>query len=154
MIHVNLPHPPARLHPNEKPGWQERHRLTSKARGLAKVLALSALNGQPRPWWAQATIKASWYFETNRRRDWANLQGWLKAYVDGLVDAEIIQDDNTDCLIWLPCEIGGLSRPPCVILTVQPIIQCNRPPHHPSQATSASAATSASPTSTAGRRKP
>ena len=152
---VRLPLPPERLHPNQKPHRQERGRLTKKARGMAKILALAALNGGPRPYFPHAAIRAHWGFPTRRRRDEANLQAWLKAYVDGLVDAGIIVDDSSDHLVWLPCEIE-LSSKPYVILIIHQAVQIKCTPIPPQKPTSTHYApdTSEPPTFTGEKPKP
>ena len=43
-------------------------------------------------------VKPSFFYETKRRRDGQNLLGLIVAHVDGIVDAGLVQDDNTDCL--------------------------------------------------------
>lgn len=151
---VRLPLPPARLHPNEKPLRPERARLTKKARGMAKILALAMLSGGPRPYYPRAAIRAHWGFTTRRRRDEANLQGWLKAYVDGLVDAGIIVDDSADRLTWLPSEIEIVSVP-YVILIIHQTLEIQYTPKPPSRpvSTTFGPVTSKPPTSTAEKPK-
>lgn len=152
---VRLPLPPERLHPNEKPHRQERARLTKKARGMAKVLALAALNGGPRPYFNRAIIRAHWGFTTKRRRDEANLQAWLKAYVDGLVDAGIIVDDSSDHLTWLPCEIEPSSQPYVILIIHKAIqIECTPKPSSRPVTTTFALDTSEPPSSTAKKLQP
>ena len=47
----------------------------------------------------KATVIFNIYFRTNRRRDIQNyLGGGLIAWLDAMVNLEIIKDDNADCI--------------------------------------------------------
>lgn len=99
-LHITLPVPPKHLQPNKKCSWQTKARLTKKARTNARLMALVALDRRPAPYWPKVRIRVTWFFRLARRRDEKNLDGWLKAYIDGLVDAGIMIDDNADVVRW------------------------------------------------------
>jgi crossover junction endodeoxyribonuclease RusA len=49
--------------------------------------------------WQKATMTATFYHTTNRRRDGVNSLGMLKGAVDGVIDAGLLPDDD-----WLHLE--------------------------------------------------
>lgn len=92
QIRVHLPIPAKQLSPNARCHFMAKARMTKAARATAAAHALAALS--TRPQWKRATVKAVWSFPDARRRDLDNLQASCKAYLDGLVDAGIMEDDR------------------------------------------------------------
>jgi Holliday junction resolvase RusA-like endonuclease len=121
-LHIRLPKPPQELHPNHKCHPMLRSRLTRKARTNARLLSLVALDRRPAPYWTKVQIRVTWWFKVDRRRDERNLDGWLKAYVDGIVDAGIMIDDSPTVVEWLPTwTMLGKSSTDEVLFTIIPI---------------------------------
>ena len=116
-VSITLPVPPVALRPNARVHYHARGRAVKQYRGLARVLARSAMTGTPR--WTAATVGATWYFPTQRRRDRDNLLASLKAAFDGLVDAGLLADDSG--LQHLPHKtIVERGCEPRVVLTITP----------------------------------
>lgn len=97
MLTITLEHPPKELHPNGRAGVYHNARLVKLSRLYAKLQAINAMNRmgwmQP-PMWVRATTRATFHFETKRRRDTDNLGAWLKSYWDGIADAGIVANDS------------------------------------------------------------
>jgi len=103
------PLPPPQLNTNKKTEkitgtkkyksihWSTRAGLTRIYREGTKIAAL-AVSKSARPMWTKAVCKLIFYFPNARRRDKKNFEGAMKAAYDGLVDAGIITDDNSDVL--------------------------------------------------------
>jgi crossover junction endodeoxyribonuclease RusA len=90
MIEFSLPWPPKILSPNARAHWAPRSRATKSYRVGARILAQHAARG------ADITIPLKIEFTfcppDNRRRDQANLLGHMKAGIDGIADALVIDD--------------------------------------------------------------
>jgi len=52
--------------------------------------------------WEHATIQATFYYATRRRRDDVNALAMLKSAYDGIVDAGLLIDDDSTHLTTLP----------------------------------------------------
>ena len=52
--------------------------------------------------WTRAESQDVFYFPDKRRRDTRNMEASLKPYFDGIVDAELLRDDNADVLTHHP----------------------------------------------------
>ncbi len=94
--------PPEALHPNCRANRWDKAKATKTARDAAHATALLQ-TGTRRPRWKSATVKLVFYFATPRRRDQQNMIAWTKAPIDGLQDADIIEDDSG--LTFLPVEV-------------------------------------------------
>lgn len=103
LIVLGMPH--KALSPNARAHWAAKSKQVKHARIEAKFSAISAMNraGCKNFPLASATVKATFHFKTNRRRDRDNLQGSLKAVFDGLADAGMVVNDSQ--FTPLPCEI-------------------------------------------------
>lgn len=88
-VTITLPLPPNCLHPNARACWQERMRMTKKARAEAALVASQYRPVQPA---ARLTIQPGFYLA--RKRDGDGMIAWLKAYCDGLQDAGLIENDR------------------------------------------------------------
>ena len=93
MLRIELPLPARQLSPNARVHWVIKARYTREARAMvvAEVLAQLA-RGTPL---TKATVTVTFMVPDKRRRDHGNLIAAAKAYIDGLVDAGVIADDNT-----------------------------------------------------------
>ena len=94
---IILPLPPGVLSPNRPPGSRggriKRAMVSKKYRRLAKEAAL-AVNIESGPW-EKASATATFFHQTERRRDDVNHLAMLKPAYDGIVDAGIIRDDDS-----------------------------------------------------------
>jgi len=126
-IEIELPLPPAVLHPNARTHWAAKARSTKRYRNSAYIRTLAVLNGGPAPRWQSATVRAAWYFAPAKRgaalrtRDADGLISWLKAAFDSLQDAGIIANDSG--LTHLPHTVAIDAKHPRVVLTVG-AVQC------------------------------
>ena len=97
IIHLgHLPDPD--LSPNKRLHYMALY----KAKLLAKKeMYLRVLEqGRPRTLMPKANIAITWIGKDRRRRDIDNLFASMKAYIDGLVFAEVIADDSADCVSY------------------------------------------------------
>ena len=90
---IHLGHLPDRdLSPNKR----LHHMKLYKAKDAAKELAIAKIREQGRPKqpldWAH--IAVTWVAKDKRRRDIDNLFSAMKGYLDGLVFAGVLVDDN------------------------------------------------------------
>ena len=98
-ITVVLPLPPQNLRPNARAHYMAKARSTSQARFDASLAATHArdLAGLPRDFQiSRPVVSVRWFFKDadTRVRDRDNLQSWLKAFYDGIVDSGIVGDDG------------------------------------------------------------
>jgi len=103
---IVLPLPPSILSPNSVcgsiGGRMKRAAVTKKFRRLAMEAAeREEIRTCP---WSKATIQARFYHKQKRRRDDVNHLAMLKSAYDGLVDANLILDDDSEHLTTLPAE--------------------------------------------------
>lgn len=91
MTHrINLPWTTPPLSANQRMHWA---RKASTTRGLRQAGALLARNA---PRTDRLIVTLHWRPKDRRRRDRHNLYPTVKALVDGLVDAGIVPDDDTE----------------------------------------------------------
>lgn len=76
------------MNANDRVHWSKRANATATIRSVARGQA----KGIPRL--QRVKIRAIYKAPDNRRRDVSNLFPSVKAAVDGLVDAGVLQDDN------------------------------------------------------------
>lgn len=92
-ITITLPTPPPEVRPNGRcRNWGKKHRLTQQCVERAKDQCVIDSLGSPRH--ARASIRYDWYHPTNRFLDRDNIIGACKPYLDGIVRAGILLDDN------------------------------------------------------------
>lgn len=97
---IELPLPSKLEHPNARPHYRAKAAAVSTTRSIAKLIA-----SQVRP---EAPYKAARYrltFWLARKMDYDGLGAWVKAQIDGLVDAGILVNDSD----FRPCEIVRYS---------------------------------------------
>jgi len=77
--------------------WGKRKALADEKHWLIKAQILSKVKSFKPPLFKKAFVSYEIYFKSNIRRDWDNL--FLKLYNDGLVQAGVIPDDDSEHLI-------------------------------------------------------
>jgi len=120
-VRIVLPLPPVCLSPNGQHGhWSQRATATKRYRALArKATQAECVESGP---WEQATIKATFYHKTKRRRDGVNHNAMLKPAQDGIVDAGLIVDDDSAHCTTLPPDfrtVKGLTRVEMLITRIK-----------------------------------
>lgn len=103
QILIVLRLPPKSLSPNRPPA--SRGGRMAKARDAKRYRRSAWAHGcQQRPAepWERATVRATFYHATRRRRDDVNHLAMLKPAYDGLVDAGVLVDDDAEHLTTLP----------------------------------------------------
>lgn len=122
-ITVEIPMPPKQLHPNARSHWRARMKPKAMQRQHAYLAALDALRGRVSPKWIAAQIHATFYLGSRgRKTDNDNLIAWLKASIDGLEDAGIVDDDSG--ITWLPPSQvygKGTGTDRKVVLSIEPL---------------------------------
>lgn len=85
--------PDPNLSPNSRVSWAVRYRATLVAKD--EVVALVREQGWFRaPIQGKVVLKITWCPADRRRRDYDNLVGAMKPYIDALVVAGVLVDDN------------------------------------------------------------
>ena len=122
-ITITIPLPDRKLQPNNPPGSKHGRIAKSvaakKYRELTMIRTLEAGGAMRR--WHHAECKATFYFDTNRRRDFRNFEYALKPAYDGLVDAGLILDDNSKVLSHKPTVFAYDKANPRVVLEIERI---------------------------------
>lgn len=125
---ITLPLFPDATRPNSGAGrghWQVKNKATQQQRSQARVAALAAMNepGAPyKPQWTRAEVQLTYHRPNPRakRQDWANLNGWAKASIDGFQEAGIFKNDQL-VTFAPPVELlGKQAREPKVVVTITP----------------------------------
>ena len=99
---ITLPLPDKRLHAHASGHWRATATATKSARRLARAFA--RINDLPDCPYQRATISFYFHFGDNRSRDTLNAVHSCKPYVDGLVDAGVVQDDR-----WQNLNVGSIQ---------------------------------------------
>lgn len=95
MIRINLPLPDRILSPNARPHWAPKAKAVREARGAAYYLAMAAMRkaGIKPPKWEAAEVRTVFYWPTRHRRDRDNALASMKATMDGIADAGVVEND-------------------------------------------------------------
>ena len=80
------------LNPNKRLHYMKLYAAKRDAKEMAMGLVLE--QGRPATPYAKAHITVTWVAKDKRRRDVDNLFAAMKPYIDGLVEAELIEDDD------------------------------------------------------------
>lgn len=88
-IIIDLPLPPNDLHPNKRPHRFKKAKLVKETRAITRMMAKGKSNRPPLKFACYRLI-----FWLDRKRDYDGLGAWVKAQIDGLVDAGILIDDS------------------------------------------------------------
>ena len=95
MITLSFPEPAERLNANRKMHWTKKAELVRAWRQAACVHAKNAKIRDLGP----SIITLHFHTSQNRRRDPGNWYPTVKATVDGLTDAKLWPDDNSDWVL-------------------------------------------------------
>ena len=120
-ITITLPWPSTKLSLNVRSHWAVRSAATRKARRDAFYATCEAAPPGVREAMSRAAgIRASAVFTppVQRNHDQTNLQGRMKAYEDGIVDAIGIDDSRWQ---WSAPVVTAPKRPGCVVVTIEPV---------------------------------
>lgn len=117
---IVLPLPSGLLSPNHKGGsFGGRMQIMGAVKAYrAKAKAAAEDQGVESGPWPKATVRATFYHREKRRRDDVNAMASLKPAYDGLVDARLLEDDDSEHLITLPCLFQIDKKAPRVELLV------------------------------------
>ena len=92
-MNIELGHLPDRdLNPNKRLHHMQLYRAKRQAKDEAMALVLE--QGRPDIPYEKAHITITWVAKDKRRRDTDNLFSSMKAYIDGLVEAGLLVDDD------------------------------------------------------------
>ena len=92
-MRIELGHLPDRsLNPNKRLHYMRVYTAKSDAKNEAIALVLE--QGRPDTPYDKVHITITWVAKDKRRRDVDNLFASMKGYIDGLVEAELIVDDD------------------------------------------------------------
>jgi Holliday junction resolvase RusA-like endonuclease len=95
---ITLPIPSRLLSPNARCHWSRRAKVFKAAKAVATMETKAAMSASgyefPLP---KAAYKAVWFFKDRRDRDPDNFMGSLKAYIDGMAAAGLVQNDK---VLW------------------------------------------------------
>lgn len=109
MWEFDLPYTRPPLTLNGRYHWAVSSRITKELRMLGKVLTRKV------PTVERCKVELVWYVKDRRRRDTINPSPTLKALVDGIVDGEVVADDDytkvaTDVVIvYRPGQDAGMA---------------------------------------------
>jgi len=110
MIQLDFDHwPDKALFPNmagNQLHWAQRAKSRKVARQEAYCMAL---NKKPEKPFERATIEIQITAKDYRRHDGDSFAYAVKAWVDGMVDAGILEDDNYFCVPEITIRFGGVS---------------------------------------------
>ena len=119
-VTIILPLPPSVLSPNRPqftPGGRMARAVAAKRyKKLAREAALA--EGIATGPWQKATIQAKFVHKQKRRRDDINHMAMLKPAYDGLVEAGLLADDDSEHLTTLPATFAVDAACSRVELTV------------------------------------
>lgn len=119
-VTIILPLPDPCLSPN-KPVWShggrmKRWRITKENRKLA-CGAVKDAEIETGPW-KKAEAQATFFHRQRRRRDGKHFNGMLKGYIDGVIDAGLVVDDDAKHWATLPPLFEIDKENPRVELTI------------------------------------
>ena len=116
-ITITLPLPDSSMSGHAKGHWRGSANRTKLARNHAHVLALAA--GVPASPFLQAVINFEFFVPDLCRRDTMNMMHGCKAYVDGIVDAGVMVDDDWKILAVGKTTVSVDRDNPRVEITIQ-----------------------------------
>lgn len=112
---VIIPAPAPWINANQRLHWAARARLT---RAWREAAGWHARADRIARFTSPVNIRAVVHKSTIARFDPHNLVPTVKAAVDGLVDARVLLDDDSEHLRVLSVEDGGRREKPCLVLLV------------------------------------
>lgn len=90
--------PDPQLNPNRRLHFHALAKAKREAKDM--MIALVKQQGSPKEPYEKAHITITWMEKHKYRRDIDNLFASMKAYIDGLVTAGVLVDDNADCVSY------------------------------------------------------
>lgn len=99
MVVIDLPWPSPKLHAHAKGTWRVKAKATKDARLLAGYVAKQEgvkIAGR-------ATVEYVFYVGDKRKRDEVNMMQACKAYLDGCIDAGVVEGDD-----WMTLHTQGV----------------------------------------------
>lgn len=90
-LHFDWRRPP--LTENQRHHWRKKAQLTKDVRLVAKLAAARI------PHFARIEVELTWVVKDFRRRDDDNITPTMKALCDGLVDADVVDDDTNTYMV-------------------------------------------------------
>lgn len=99
-LRLELPYPDPRLSPNARVHYYTLNRAKAEAKEQVLVALLEQARWKIGKWYKRkpldrATVTVTFIVGDKKRRDHGNAIASAKAYIDGLVDAGVIIDDNS-----------------------------------------------------------
>ena len=104
--------------------WTARARVDRLWRSEGRLGGLTAIGKGKPPRWQKVMLSITFFLPDKRRRDPSNLVGseGVKGLIDGLVDAGIIVDDNTNVIVeYGPFQFTYRKGQPGTRITVVPV---------------------------------
>lgn len=122
-LRVELPYlPPPEFSANRSRGaaWQRQWRVSRGRRGaIEEIILLVKEQGWQGPPMERARVSVHFQLPDRRRRDPGALQERMKPWFDGLVEAEVLADDNLDVIGWPIYSHDVVPRQPRTVITVE-----------------------------------
>ena len=118
---LRLPWTTPPLSANDRRHWRAQAARVKEVRDYVRAAAWnSEFTGRPAPHLAErVAVTLTYYPRDRRRRDADNLVPTLKACCDGLVDAQVVDDDTPDLMTKHMPIIAAPDGDPRLILTVE-----------------------------------
>lgn len=118
MITIDLPYP-SKINGHNNGHWRAKSETIRKMRDTARLACLDQINRGAVPIKGLHKISYRFFVRDKRRRDRANMVQQCKPYIDGIVDAGLIDGDH-----WQVSEIGSVevyvdSAFPRVVITIE-----------------------------------
>ena len=111
---LTIPAPAGWIRSNDHTHWRNRHSLTSQWRASAAWAA----NAVSTPALPAATIVATIHRADNRRYDLDGVVPTVKACIDGLRDAGVLDEDDSRVITSLTIRDGGPWADAALVLTI------------------------------------
>ena len=122
-LHLELPClPPAEYSANRSrgAGWERLYRISRGRRGaVEEIIALVKEQSWQGPPMEKARVSVHFQLPDRRRRDPGALQERVKPWFDGLVEAQVIVDDDLRTIGWPSYTHEVVPRQPKTTITVE-----------------------------------
>ena len=106
-VTIILPLPPAILSPNKHVGSRGGRFAFAAATKKYRSVAKEAAEAQQSAFgWERATVQLTFWHRIKRRRDDVNFAASMKAAYDGIVEAGLVVDDDSEHLTTRPTLFG------------------------------------------------
>lgn len=109
--------PDSQLSPNSRGHWSAKHRASQEA--VEEVIALVRQQGWFRSPLYTATIGIEFHAPDERRRDFDNLLAASKPWIDGLVRAGVLVDDDAGHVRYKLSYTSGGSETSGTVITIE-----------------------------------